>query len=195
MVKVERYKDSSNHTHTLLESDRIKCSQAVRTLVKKEVVKNYSPPSITAAVKEYAIKLSLGTSVSKLKRKEVSNIKYKVCGPMEAHLFCNSDLKSDILNSISFLTEKGYHVEYYQVSHQSTKPTKGIIFAQPVQLEKLQCHGWLSLIDSTHKMNKYDWQLFTLYVHDTYGCWNVGAHFFVSNKDCDTISQALKIIR
>src|SRR6266496_5959993 len=129
MVKVERYKDSSNHTHTLLESDRIKCSQAIRTLVKKKAVKNYSPPSITAAVKEYAIELGLGTSVSELKCKEVSNIKYKVRGPIEVHLFCNSDLKSDISNSISFLTEKGYHVEYYQVFHQFTKPTKGIVFA------------------------------------------------------------------
>ena len=97
--------------------------------MKKKAVKNYSPPSITAAVKEYAIELGLGTSVSELKCKEVSNIKYKVRGPIEVHLFCNSDLKSDISNSISFLTEKGYHVEYYQVFHRSIKPTKGIIFA------------------------------------------------------------------
>jgi hypothetical protein len=114
---------------------------------------------------------------------------------VDPHLFCNSDLKSDISKSISFLTEKGYCVEYYHVFHQSTKPTKGIVFALPVQLEKLQRHGWLTFIDSTYKTNKYDWRLFTLYVRDTYECWNVGAHFFVSNEDCDTVSEALKIIR
>ncbi|CAB4400369.1 unnamed protein product [Rhizophagus irregularis] len=49
-------------------------------------------------------------------------------------------------------------------------------------------------MDSTHKTNRYDWRLFTLYVRDTYGCWNVGAHFFVSSEDADTVSQALTII-
>jgi hypothetical protein len=53
----------------------------------------------------------------------------------------------------------------------------------------------LTLIDSTHKTNRYDWRLFTLYIRDTFGCWDVGAHFLVSNEDCDTISKALKIIR
>ncbi|CAB5203214.1 unnamed protein product [Rhizophagus irregularis] len=197
IVRIERYKDSPNHTHTVLDSDRIKRSQAVRILVENEAVKNYSPPAITVAVREYATELGLGTSVSELKRKEVSNIKYKVRGPMESHLFCNSDLKSDISESISFLIEKGYRVENYHVSHRSTKSTKsikGIVFAHPTQLEKLRSHGWLTLIDSTHKTNKYDWRLFTLYVRDTYGCWNVGAHFFVSNEDCDTVSEALKIV-
>ncbi|CAG8673063.1 20185_t:CDS:1 [Rhizophagus irregularis] len=169
IVRIERYKDSPNHTHTVLDSDRIKRSQAVRILVENEAVKNYSPPAITVAVREYATELGLGTSVSELKRKEVSNIKYKVRGPMESHLFCNSDLKSDISESISFLIEKGYHVENYHVSHRSTKSTKstkGIVFAHPTQLEKLRSHGWLTLIDSTHKTNKYDWRLFTLYVRD-----------------------------
>ncbi|GBC09883.1 hypothetical protein RclHR1_00920001 [Rhizophagus clarus] len=195
IVKVERYNNSSEHTHSLLESDRLKRSQATRTLVEKEAVKNYSPPAITSAIKEYASKLGLGASVSELKRKEVANIKYKVRGPMEAHLTCNSGLRSDISESVSFLIEKGYQVENYCVSHQSAKTTKGFVFAHPKQLEKLQRHGWLTLIDSTHKTNKYDWRLFTLYVRDTYGSWDVGAHFFVSNEDCDTVSEALKIIR
>lgn len=195
IVKVERYRDSPNHTHSLIESDRVKRSQAIRTLVEKEAVKNYSPPAITSAVKEYATEIGLGASVRELNRKEVTNIKYKVRGPLEAHLFCNSDLKSDISKSMSFLVEKGYRVENYHVSHQFANSTRGIVFAHPKQLEKLQRHGWLTLIDSTHKTNKYDWRLFTLYVRDSYGCWDVGAHFFVSNEDSDTIFEALKIIR
>ncbi len=195
IVKVEHYKDSPNHTHSLIESDRIKRSQAVRDLVEKEAVKNYPPLAITSAIKEYATKLGLGASVQELRRKEVANIKYKVRGPLEVHLMCDFDLKSDISKSISFLIEKGYRVESYYVSHQSTKSAKGIVFAHPKQLEKLQRYRWLTLIDSTHKTNKYDWRLFTLYVRDTYGCWDVGVHFFVSNKDCNTVSEALKIIR
>ena len=90
-----------------MESNRLKRSQAVQILVKKEAEKNYSPPAITSAVKEYATKLGLSANVRELNRKEVANIKYKVCEPLEAHLICDSDLKSDILKSMSFLTEKG----------------------------------------------------------------------------------------
>ena len=68
MVKIERYKDSPNHAHSLLEIDQIKHSQAIQNLVENEAVKNYSPLAITSAVKEYAtIKLGLGASVNELK--------------------------------------------------------------------------------------------------------------------------------
>ena len=113
--------------------------------MEKEAKKNYSSLAITSAVKEYATKLGLGANVRELNCKEVANIKYKVRGPLEAHLICDSDLKSDILKSMTFLIEKGYRVEDYRVSHQSiksTKFTKGIVFAHPKQLEKLQRHGW-----------------------------------------------------
>ncbi|RHZ47087.1 hypothetical protein Glove_593g45 [Diversispora epigaea] len=154
VVQVERYNNSSNHTHSLIEVDRIKRSKTVRSLVEKEAVKNYSPPAITAAIKEYAtVKLDLGKCVRKLKCKEVTNIKYKVRGPMEVHLIGNSNLKLDISESVSYLMEQGYQVENYRVPQRSTK---GIVFAYPEQLKKLERHGWLTLIDSTHKTNRYD---------------------------------------
>lgn len=54
-------------------------------MVEEEAVKNYSPPppAFTAADKEYAAtKLGLDTCMRKLKRKEVTDIKYKIRGPM-----------------------------------------------------------------------------------------------------------------
>ncbi len=193
VVQVERYKSSPNHTHSLSEVDRIKQPKVIRDLVEIEAAKNYSPPAITSAIKEYAtLKLGLGECVRELKRQEVTNIKYKVRGPAETHLVGNMDLKLDISESVTYLTEQEYLVENFRVFQRSTK---GIVFAHPEQLKKLERHGWLTLIDSTHKTNRYDWRLFTLYVRDTYGCWNVGAHFFVSNEDSDTIAEALKIIR
>lgn len=51
MVQIERYKNSPDHTHSLLECDRIKRSKAIKSLVEQEAVKNYSPPAITAAMK------------------------------------------------------------------------------------------------------------------------------------------------
>ena len=193
VVQVERYKNSPNHTHSLLEIDRIKRPEVIRSLVEIEAVKNYSPPAITSAVKEYAtLKLGLGECAYELKHKEVMNIKYKVRGPMDTCLIGNPVLKLDISESVSYLREHGYLVENYHISQRSTN---GFVFVHPDQLKKLERHGWLTLIDSTHKTNRYDWRLFTLYVRDTYGCWNVGAHFFVSNEDADTVAEALIIIR
>ena len=111
---------------------------------------------------------------------------------METHLIGNSILKSDISESVSYLTEQGYRVENFCVSQRSTK---GIVFAHPEQLKKLEHHGWLMLIDSTHKTNQYDWHLFIFYVRNTYRCWNVGAHFFVSSEDADMVAEALTIVR
>src|SRR3954452_18922600 len=102
VIKIKRYKDSSNHTHSLLEIDRIKRSQAIRSLVEKEAIKNYSPLAITSAIRKYeTIELDLSASVNELKRKEVANIKYKIRGPTEFHLIGDSNLTSDISQSIS----------------------------------------------------------------------------------------------
>src|SRR2546421_8767682 len=141
----------------------------------------------------------LKSSVQHLNQKEVANIKYQICEPMEAHLKGDSQLKSDILEAISYLQGQEYHVEQYRISRQSKntsqQSTRGIVFTHPRQFEKLWRHGWLTLIDSTHKTNKHEWRLFTLYIRDGYRCWDVGTHFFVSNEDSETISEALRIIR
>ncbi|CAB4397821.1 unnamed protein product [Rhizophagus irregularis] len=166
-VQVERYNNSSNHTYSLLEIDRIKRPKVIRDLVEVEAAKNYSPPAITSAVKEYTtLELNLGECARELKRKEVTNIKYKVRGPMETHLIGNLNLKLDISESISYLKEQGYFVKNYRILQRSTK---GFVFVHPEQLKKLECHRWLTLMDSTHKTNR--------------------------SEDADTVSQALTIIR
>ncbi|RHZ51234.1 hypothetical protein Glove_481g50 [Diversispora epigaea] len=170
-VCIERFQDSPDHTHNIEESDKLKRSQAVRVLVEKEAVKNYPVPAIVNAVKEFGTeKLNLGMSVKELKWREVANIKYKIHGSQNTYLVGASKLTTDIQDTILFLKKEGYQVELYETHHQSTR-------------------------DSTHKTNKYDWRLFTLYIRDRYGCWDVGAHFFVSKEDSDTVAEALIITR
>ena len=78
-VQIERYQDNPNHMHTLEESERLKRSQVVRNLVKQEAIKNYSPPAIISAVKEFTTeKLDLNSSIKELKHRKVTNIKNKV---------------------------------------------------------------------------------------------------------------------
>ncbi|RHZ71904.1 hypothetical protein Glove_249g14 [Diversispora epigaea] len=136
-VRVERFQDSPNHTHSLEESDKVKRPQIIRKFVEQEAVKNYRPSAILNTVKEYvAEKIDLSTSVKEFRLKEVTNITHKVRRALNA-----------------------------------------------------------PLINSTHKTNRYDYRLFTLYICNEYGCWDVGTHFFVSNEDLDTISEVLKIVQ
>ena len=109
-VQIERYNNSLDHTHTLGESEVLKRSDAVRKLVEEEAAKNYPPPTIMSAIKDYATrKLDLGASVKELKRKEVSNIKQRVWEVQKNDNFGgNLDIESDIVECINFLNNEGW---------------------------------------------------------------------------------------
>ncbi|KAG9066372.1 hypothetical protein KI688_001596 [Linnemannia hyalina] len=74
-------------------------------------------------------------------------------------------------------------------------PAQGLVFARSQQLAKMSTHGWLTLIGSVEDTNKHGWKLFTLFVRDCLGCWDSGAHFFVSDTNSSTIAQALQLVR
>ena len=148
------------------ESEKLKHLEVVQALVEYEALKNYRPLAIVNAIKEYVKKnLDLGKSVKELEQVEVTNIKYKVCEPLNTHLIDNPVKAADIQVAIAFLQKERYQVENYQVLQKSGY---SLVFACSDQLKKLEHHGWLTLIDSTHKTNKYDYCLFTLYIYD--GC-------------------------
>ncbi|CAG8812128.1 14545_t:CDS:2, partial [Cetraspora pellucida] len=106
--------------------------QAIRTLVEKEAVKNYSVPAIVNAVKEYASEnLNLGMSVKELRWREVANIKYKVRGPQNMYFTGTSELAPDIQDSISLLQKEGYQVESYKTHYQSSIEAKSIVKVFP----------------------------------------------------------------
>ncbi|CAG8653387.1 8529_t:CDS:2 [Cetraspora pellucida] len=67
-VLIERFQNSSDHSHTIKGSEMLKRSEHVRMLVEKAAIKNYPPPVIVSAIKEYAtIELGLSDSVKELR--------------------------------------------------------------------------------------------------------------------------------
>ncbi|GBB95980.1 hypothetical protein RclHR1_02660001, partial [Rhizophagus clarus] len=136
-VLIERFKDSPDHSHTLEESEKLKRSQTVQNLVMQEAIKNYRPPEIVNAVKEYATeKLDLGESVKELRQKEVTNIKYKVRGALNAHLVGNSDLNKEdsvtIAKGLKIARRFAHHWSpRYFLSDQSNIESNSIRMAFP----------------------------------------------------------------
>ena len=105
----------------------------------------------------------------------------------------------DAQDALNFLTSKDYHTQRFSTdcvgSSDSETPSSGFFFAHPWQLEKLERHEWPALMDSTHNTTRYDWRVFTLYIRDKFGSWDVDAHFYVSHEDIITIAEALQTVR
>jgi hypothetical protein len=207
-VRVEPFGlEPAIHTHPISDNDMLKKSQALRDLVTIEATKSYRPAEIATAVREFAAaELGVGSGVEYLRTKDVANIQQVLRGPMNAHLIGNEDLETDMTEAINFLLEDGYRVQEIasttvksssssSSSSSSARRKRGFVFATLDQLKKLTKHGWLTLMDSTHKTNKWDWRLFTLYIRDDVGSWCVGGHFFVDGEDSAIVIAALKIMR
>jgi hypothetical protein len=202
-TKVESYKDAPHHCHPLDDIDLIKLPKATQHIVALEAKKPYKPPSIVTAVKEIAQEQGIGEVMSHVTRTQVANIQRTLRHSENAYLAGASQLETDISDAICFLESKGYRysrfsAERSQSSESALKGAQqshGLFFARSSQLTALVKHGWLTLIDATHGTNKHDWRLFTLYVRDSNGCWNVGGHFLVSHEDIPAVTKGLKTIR
>ncbi|POG70593.1 hypothetical protein GLOIN_2v1775727 [Rhizophagus irregularis DAOM 181602=DAOM 197198] len=170
VVQVERYKNSPNHTHSLSEVDRLKQPKVIRSLVEIEAAKNYPPPAITSAVKEYAtLELDFGECARELKRKEVTNIKYKIRGPTETRFIGNSNLKSDILESVSFLTEQG------NIEAKSIKKTFPGIDAGEQECQVLLCvvHVMRTWMQKINEKKTQDTMIVVMHKRTKIGCENL----------------------
>ncbi|CAG8814601.1 17011_t:CDS:2, partial [Gigaspora rosea] len=103
-IKVMWFKNSSDHTHTLNKSGMNKYSSTICTLVTNKAVKNYAPVAIINAVREFAKNdLGLNNSVEYLRHRKVANIKYKIQGPINAHLVGSASLGTNISETLSYL--------------------------------------------------------------------------------------------
>lgn len=202
-VCVEWPKDTPDHTHSIEDVNKITCPAIIKDMIAKEASKPYCPPAIVAIIKELTSKDGLEDLVSHLHHQEVDNIQWKHHTTQWTYLVGASILGEDMQDAIQFLQSKGYLCQSFtttrtpsiaQQSSDSNAQMEGLFFTEPWQLLKLEQHGWLALIDSTHNTNKHGWTLFTLYVWDSYCCWNVEAHFFLSNEDIAGITERLKTI-
>lgn len=203
-TKVERHHDAPDHCHSIEDVDVHKLPTAARELVAAEAKKPYKPPAIVVAVKEIGQEQGLGEIMNHVTRDHVANMQRTLRASENAYFAGSSELETDISEAMRTLDSKGYVYRRFSAershSEESSPATEtprsvGLFFASERQLESLTQHGWLTLMDATHGTNKHDWRLFTLYIRDKFGCWNVGGHFFVSHEDMPAVAKALKTVR
>lgn len=79
-------------------------------------------------------------------------------------------IRDDWDAATSFLLKNGYFCEtVYTPSPKSTTPTRGLVFAHPNQLAVLSNRGYLTVFDSTHKVNVHGYNLFTFMCRNEFG--------------------------
>lgn len=95
----------------------------------------------------------------------------------------------------AFLLKENYFCEtIYTPSTNSTALTRGLVFAHPSRLSVLSKRGYLTLFDSTHKVNVHGYNLFTFLCRNEYGIWIPGANCLVESENSDVLAEAMKCI-
>ena len=213
------------HTHSLADVDKVRRPAAIKALIGKETLKSNSPLETIASIRQLAEENGLGEVAAFVTRTELVNTRRKQRQTELKPLVGDVHFGGEVRATAELLATKGYQWLSFggtaasvltsviplinsdglgssssssstnNSNSEITDPAQGLVFAQPQQLAKLSTHGWLTLIGSVEDANKHGWKLFTLFVRDCLGCWDSGAHFFVSVTNSSTIAQALQLVR
>ncbi|KAF8942757.1 hypothetical protein BGZ47_006160 [Haplosporangium gracile] len=213
------------HTHSLADVDKARRPAAIKALIDKETLKNNNPLETIASIRQLAEESGLGEVAAFVTRTELVNTRRRQRQTELKPLAGDIHVDGEVRAATELLVTKDYQWQSFggtaasaltdviplfnvngsgPISSSSsnnnttngvTNLAQGLVFARRQQLTKLSNHGWLTLIGSVEDTNKHGWRLFTLYVRDCLGCWNSGAHFFVSDTNSSTIDQALRLVR
>ncbi|ORY38452.1 hypothetical protein BCR33DRAFT_431810 [Rhizoclosmatium globosum] len=160
--------DSSKHSHYLDALDTQGLSMAAREKVEEFVRLQVPAKQVLKLLRDDHLFSRIGAQYIGLKKVKnvMSSFKYQqIDTELKEWLDSKPDLANDIAATLSDLREKGYRAEHITVESRG-RQVSCIVFATPEQLEVLKRRGWLSLMDATHCVNKYGWNLSTILVRD-----------------------------
>lgn len=80
-------------------------------------------------------------------------------------------------------------------TNKAGKKTSGLVFAHPNRLEVLAQRGHLTLFDSSHKLNLYDFNVFTFMCRNQQGIWIPGGHCLVEHENSDILRLAMQKLK
>jgi hypothetical protein len=178
------------YSYSLDESDTNKRNSFIRRLVGAEVANGYPPVAVIGSLigngraDARAHLASVGSAY--LARQDVVNagLTWRLANPNR--LWAHRDVKNNIslqgIEALETLATLGWLASQISATSLDHVDGQGLVFADPARLRTLEAHGYLSLIDSTHKTNQLEWKLFTLIVRDQYACWHPIAYGLLSHE-------------
>ncbi|KAG0634360.1 hypothetical protein HOY80DRAFT_1005215 [Tuber brumale] len=207
-IQQTKPEELQKHDHEIDLSWKEKTSTFLREIILRELEKGYSLAIVLKELKGSghdggrSLFNSIGGEFLDIKR--VGNIK-RVLGKEYKQndvrkLEHGSSLESDWEKATTFLSDNSYLWETITatITTQSAKKDlnqRGLVFAHPERLEILANCGYLTLFDSSHKLNFFNYNLFSFLYRDEYGVWVPGAHCLVESEGSDILSAAIKKIK
>ena len=127
-------------------------------------------------------------------RQDVNNIARTIKTGMTdiRRLAHGMSFQEDWDSATTFLESMGYLWEKISTTDSQEKSTTGLVFAYPTRLEILSQSLYLTLFDSTHKLNAYGYNLDSFTCRDQYGNWIPGGHCLVERENSAILTTALK---
>ncbi|KAF8418741.1 hypothetical protein EV426DRAFT_618294 [Tirmania nivea] len=189
-VTIERL-DSHIHTHDIEESFRIKKPSILQGYLKSEAIKNYSAAQIYHAVR------GAGTheGSERLGELDIVNLKRGMKSSDLRTLPHGQRFQDDVLQVCSLLTERGWLFEELQIVDSKKEERWGLVFAHPTRLLVLQSRGWFTQFDATHKLNRWDHNMFSFLVRNEHNVWIPTAHLVVERENGEIIAEGLRHIK
>ena len=71
----------------------------------------------------------------------------------------------------------------------------GLVFAKPARLDVLARHRWFTQFNATHKLNRWNHNIFSFVVRDEYNVWIPTAHLVVERENGEIIAAGLRYIK
>ena len=202
-VTFEALPNFAPHSHSLDESDADKRPSFLMRLVGQEVAKGYAAATVISAIRGggdlSALARLKAIGGAYLTRQDVRNsgAAWRLAHPNA--LFVTALAKDDVSMQVREAFSKLEELHWVSAPVSAVSLDKvsgnGVVFAAPHRLPFLERHGYLTLVDSTHKTNQLEWKLFTLMVRDAYACWRPVAHAFLSNEFGELIAEFLLVIK
>jgi hypothetical protein len=205
---------SREHTHDLDAIDAYKRNSVLRAKVMDLVWRAVPPPEILSGMRGISIldngqNQLVAAGGRYLDLKDIHNWKreFKKENPDLRQRDRDAKWEIQLERALNcFENHPGWLREALKCRNSETKPrnkkqekkemSHGIVFGLPKRLAKLRRHGsTLTLMDSTHKMCKLQWYLYTLMVRDHTSSWIPCAHLLADGEDSEILSMALKQIQ
>ena len=197
-VVIERL-DNETHTHPISESFAIALPSHLKEIIYKEASKRYAAADIVNALRGSGTNDGTDRLIEAggefVTRKHILNAATKLPRADERAMLRGTTFEEDVYLAQSILTDKKWLHQAFTIKDAQGVERWGMVFALPQRLELLKRRGYLTQFDSTHKCNKWEFNMFSFLVRNEYGQWIPSAHCVVERENSEVLSHAMKVIK
>jgi len=150
------------------DSFQVKKPVAIHAVAKEERAKNYSAAQVFNAMKVVGtpngseqLELASGGSLTRQDENAARGVRSDL-----RSMLPNTGFAKDVAEAEVILDENGWLYRQYNVTDTKGEKQWGLAFGHPERPEILKRRGHLTLFDSTHRLNRWNHNMFSFLVRE-----------------------------